>query len=48
MKRAAIVSPLRTPVGAYGGALKPVPVEELGAIVARCDRAAHRYRPQPH
>jgi acetyl-CoA C-acetyltransferase len=35
MKRAAIVSPLRTPVGTYGGALKPVPVEELGAIVAR-------------
>jgi acetyl-CoA C-acetyltransferase len=35
MKRAAIVAPLRTPVGAFGGALKPVPVEELGAIVAR-------------
>jgi acetyl-CoA C-acetyltransferase len=35
MKRAAIVSPLRTPVGAYGGALKPVPVEELGATVVR-------------
>src|SRR3546814_18525533 len=35
MKLAAIVSPLRTPVGAYGGALKGVPVEELGAIVAR-------------
>jgi acetyl-CoA C-acetyltransferase len=35
MKRAAIVSPLRTPVGAFGGGLKPVPVEELGAIVAR-------------
>lgn len=35
MKRAAIVSPLRTPVGAFGGALKPVPVEELGAVVAR-------------
>ncbi|MBO9353959.1 acetyl-CoA C-acyltransferase [Bordetella petrii] len=35
MKRAAIVSPLRTPVGAYGGALKGVPVEELGATVAR-------------
>jgi acetyl-CoA C-acetyltransferase len=34
MKRAAIVSPLRTPIGAYGGALKSVPVEELGAIVA--------------
>jgi len=35
MKRAAIVSPLRTPVGAFGGALKTVPVEELGAAVAR-------------
>ena len=34
-RRAAIVSPLRTPVGAYGGALRPVPVEELGATVAR-------------
>ena len=33
MKRAAIVSPLRTPVGAFGGALKDVPVEELGATV---------------
>lgn len=35
MRRAAIVSPVRTPVGAYGGALRSVPVEELGAIVAR-------------
>ncbi|AYD65079.1 acetyl-CoA C-acyltransferase [Achromobacter sp. B7] len=35
MKRAAIVSPLRTPIGAFGGALRPVPVEELGATVAR-------------
>ncbi|EGD01466.1 acetyl-CoA acetyltransferase [Burkholderia sp. TJI49] len=35
MKRAAIVSPLRTPVGAFGGTLKGVPVEELGATVAR-------------
>lgn len=35
MKRAAIVSPLRTPVGAFGGTLKGVPVEELGAAVAR-------------
>jgi acetyl-CoA C-acetyltransferase len=26
---------LRTPVGAYGGALRPLPVEELGATVAR-------------
>ncbi|WP_250454577.1 acetyl-CoA C-acetyltransferase [Caballeronia sp. ATUFL_M2_KS44] len=35
MKRAAIVSPLRSPVGAFGGTLKGVPVEELGASVAR-------------
>ncbi|WP_150615083.1 acetyl-CoA C-acetyltransferase [Pandoraea terrigena] len=35
MKRAAIVSALRTPVGAFGGALRGVPVEELGATVAR-------------
>ena len=35
MRRAAIVSPLRTPIGAYGGMLRPVPVEELGATVAR-------------
>jgi acetyl-CoA C-acetyltransferase len=35
MKRAAIVAPLRTPIGAFGGALKSVPVEELGAVVAR-------------
>lgn len=35
MRRAAIVAPLRTPVGAFGGALRSVPVEELGAIVVR-------------
>lgn len=35
MIRAAIVNPLRTPIGAFGGALKGVPVEELGATAAR-------------
>lgn len=35
MKRAAIVRPLRTPIGAFGGGLRGVPVEELGATVAR-------------
>lgn len=35
MKRAAIVAPMRTPVGKFGGALKSVPVEELGAIATR-------------
>ncbi|GAB2485602.1 MAG: acetyl-CoA C-acetyltransferase [Comamonas sp.] len=35
MRRAAIVTPLRTPVGTYGGSLRPVPVEELAAITVR-------------
>ncbi|PRX96883.1 acetyl-CoA C-acetyltransferase [Paraburkholderia sp. BL25I1N1] len=35
MKRAAIVSPVRTPVGTFGGSLRSVPVEELGALVTR-------------
>ena len=35
MRRAAIVNPLRTPIGAFGGSLRGVPVEELGAVVAR-------------
>ena len=35
MRRAAIVHPVRTPVGAFGGALRPVPVEALGGIVAK-------------
>ncbi|MGC4251620.1 MAG: acetyl-CoA C-acetyltransferase [Sphingobium sp.] len=33
MRRAAIVSPVRTPVGAFGGTLRDVPVETLGGIV---------------
>jgi acetyl-CoA C-acetyltransferase len=35
MRRAAIVSPVRTPVGAFGGALRDVSVETLGSIVVR-------------
>ncbi|MEQ9239180.1 acetyl-CoA C-acetyltransferase [Roseovarius indicus] len=35
MRRAAIVNPLRTPVGAFGGALRPVPVEVLGGTVTK-------------
>ena len=34
MRRAAIVAPVRTPVGTFGGALKDVPVETLGSVVA--------------
>jgi acetyl-CoA C-acetyltransferase len=35
MRQAFIVAPLRTPVGTFGGALRPVPVEELAASVVR-------------
>jgi len=35
LRRAAIVSPLRTPVGTFGGSLRSVPVEMLGAAVVR-------------
>ncbi len=35
MRRAAIVCPLRTPVGAFGGSLRDVPVETLGSTVVK-------------
>ena len=35
MRRAAIVAPVRTPVGAFGGSLRDVPVEDLAALVIR-------------
>ena len=35
MRRAAIVAPLRTPVGKYLGALKDIPAGELGAAILR-------------
>ena len=35
MRRAAIVTPLRTPVATFGGSLRPVPVEELAATTVR-------------
>jgi acetyl-CoA C-acetyltransferase len=34
-RRAAIVSPMRTPVGTFGGCLRDVPVEELAAGVIK-------------
>jgi acetyl-CoA acetyltransferase len=33
VRRAAIVNPLRTPVGKFGGALRSVPVEDLAVTV---------------
>ncbi|MFQ1062067.1 acetyl-CoA C-acetyltransferase [Bordetella trematum] len=35
MRRAAIVAPVRTAVGAFGGALRAMPVEDLAASVVR-------------
>ncbi|MFB7718287.1 MULTISPECIES: acetyl-CoA C-acetyltransferase [unclassified Nocardia] len=35
MKRAAIVSPLRTPVGSFGGALRALPAEQLAATILK-------------
>jgi acetyl-CoA C-acetyltransferase len=35
MKRVAIVAPVRTPVGTFGGSLRQVPVETLAATVVR-------------
>jgi len=35
MRKAAIVTPLRTPVGTYGGSLRPVSVEDLAATTVR-------------
>lgn len=35
MRRATIVTPLRTPVGTFGGSLRPVSVEELAATTVR-------------
>jgi len=35
MRRAAIVTPLRTAVGSFGGALRPLTAEKLGALVAK-------------
>ncbi|SFC29100.1 acetyl-CoA C-acetyltransferase [Tropicimonas isoalkanivorans] len=34
-RRAAIVAPLRSPIGRFGGAFRDLPVEDLGAAVVR-------------
>ena len=33
MRRAAVVSPVRTPVGSFGGALRPLTAEQLAAFI---------------
>ena len=34
-RRAAIVAPLRSPIGRFGGAFRDLPIEELGATIVR-------------
>jgi acetyl-CoA C-acetyltransferase len=46
MRRAAIVAPRRTPVGAFGGGLRGVPVECLGAEVVKAILAQTRLDPE--
>ncbi|WP_085704725.1 acetyl-CoA C-acetyltransferase [Pseudomonas sp. B8(2017)] len=46
MRRAAIVAPRRTPVGAFGGSLRGVPVERLGAEVVKAILAQTRLNPE--
>src|SRR5690606_18479099 len=35
MSRVAIVDPIRTPIGKFGGALSSIPAGELGAVILR-------------
>jgi acetyl-CoA C-acetyltransferase len=46
MRRAAIVAPLRTPVGTFGGSLRPVAAEDLAATVIKAVLAATGIDPQ--
>jgi len=45
-RRAAIVSPLRTPVGTFGGSLRAVPVEDLAAAVIKAVLASTGIDPE--
>jgi acetyl-CoA C-acetyltransferase len=46
MRRAAIVNPLRTPVGKYLGTLKDFNAEDLGALVIKALVAQTRIDPE--
>jgi hypothetical protein len=39
IRRAAIVAPMRTPVGTFGGSLRDVPVEDLAATAVKAETA---------
>ncbi|QCP51825.1 acetyl-CoA C-acyltransferase [Trinickia violacea] len=46
MRRAAIVAPVRTPVGTFGGSLRPVSVEALAATALRATLARSGIDPE--
>ncbi|MER5538895.1 acetyl-CoA C-acetyltransferase [Streptomyces mirabilis] len=46
LRRAAIVTPLRTPVGTFGGTLRPVPAYDLAATVIKAVVARSGIDPQ--
>src|SRR5215471_11865627 len=46
MRRAAIVAPMRTPVGTFGGSLRDVPVENLAATAINAVLAQTRIDPE--
>ncbi|QGZ63036.1 acetyl-CoA C-acetyltransferase [Paraburkholderia acidisoli] len=46
MRRAAIVAPMRTPVGTFGGTLRPVSVEALAATALRATLAKSGIDPE--
>src|SRR5215831_7667506 len=46
MRRAAIVAPMRTPVGTFGGGLRDVPVENLAATAINAVLAQTRIDPE--
>ena len=46
MRRAAIVSPLRTPVGTFGGSLRPLRAEDLAAHIIKAVVARSQVAPE--
>ncbi|MBI4336234.1 MAG: acetyl-CoA C-acetyltransferase [Chloroflexi bacterium] len=45
MREVAIVSPVRTPVGSFGGSLRDIPAQDLGALVIK--EVLHRTKLDP-
>jgi acetyl-CoA C-acetyltransferase len=46
LRRAAILAPVRTPIGKFGGAMRTVPVEDLAVIAAKATIERSRIDPE--